>query len=146
MASGMLSGVYFAASTTATAPTKLALNRPGQLCICWQYVKRRIPAYPENYSVEDLEQFAFRKAGFKRYNRPVPGAIALYQPNTFRTDAHTGHVGVVESVDRWGAPTVATSGENIPKEFADAGCPNVAHKRISALAGLRRGVSFWRKS
>ena len=99
----------FPPPSSLVPPAKEEGYLPNGNCICWRYVKNRVPQYPDYYSVQELEQFAFLQAGFVRLNKPEPGAIVLHQPNSFRSGSGSGHIEMVDSVDAQGVPTIATA-------------------------------------
>lgn len=135
-------------SSSPTPSSEQPGEREGYLpdgsCICWRYVENRIPQYPETDSAQALEQFALQQAGFVRLTRPVPGAIVLHQPHSFRSGSANGHIEVVDAIAADGVPIIATAGDNIPRGNGDAGCPNVRRERVPQLRTAQAGVSYWK--
>jgi hypothetical protein len=112
----------------------------GGECICWRYVKNKIPQYPDGGTPA-----AFKEAGFKQLRHPEPGAIALYEPNTFRTYPNYGHVEIIDRIQN-GIPIVRTSGANVPLKMTDGDCPNVQEDPVPELTQQPHGVTFWKLS
>jgi hypothetical protein len=112
----------------------------GGECICWRYVKNKIPQYPDGGTPQ-----AFKDAGFKELSQPETGAIALYEPNTFRTEPNFGHVEIIDRIEK-GVPIVRTSGPSVEVGKSDGNCPNVREDKVPELSHENRGVTFWKLS